>query len=377
MHGIHAVSYQGGGAVQGETTGSRESYDDYTLSVMGDLRAPVLLGHDFLKAHESVSLTFGGSRSSLTLCCLTLAVVAPPSLFGNLTEDCYPIQAKSRRYSASEMKFIEDEVSRLLKEGIIYPSTSPWRAQVLVVASSSGKRRMVVDYAQTINRFTELNAYPLPRINEQVEKIAQYSYFSTIDLASAYHQIPIDPEDRKYTAFEAGGKLFEFLRIPFGVTNGVACFQQILDDVIQAENLRDTFAYVDDVTVCGRTKEEHDSNLERFLDAAKKFSLAINREKSQYGKTSVKILGHVVESRTIRPDPERLQVLMELPVPGDAKALKRAVGMLSHYSKWVSSYSEKLRPLIECDCFPLSPDAVAAYQRLKKRHWCCYHVNDR
>ena len=343
-----------------------EEYPNYTLSVMDDLCAPVLLGHDFLEAHESVCLTFGGSRPALSLCGLMPAVVRPPSLFSNLAPDCHPIQTKSRRYSASESKFIDDEVSRLLKEGIISPSTSPWRAQVVVVPSASGKRRMVVDYSQTVNRFTELNAYPLPRINEQVEKISQYSFFSTVDLASAYHQIPLAPEDRKYTAFEAGGRLYEFHRIPFGVTNGVACFQQILDDIIQTEGLQDTFAYVDDVTICGRDKEQHDANLKRFLDAAEKYSLTINEEKCSFGKTSVKILGHVVENRTIRPDPDRLQALMELPVPQDAKSLKRAIGMLSHYAKWVPSFSEKLRPLASNRSFPLTTEAIEAYQVLKR-----------
>ena len=343
-----------------------EEYADCKLSVMDDLCAPVLLGHDFLGVHDCVCLTFGGSRPSLSLCCLAQAVVRPPSLFSNLTPDCHPIQAKSRRYSSLESKFIEDEVSRLLKEGIIAPSVSPWRAQVLVVPSASGKRRMVVDYSQTVNRFTELNAYPIPRINEQVEKIAQYSYFSTVDLRSAYHQIPITPEERKYTAFEAGGRLYEFHRIPFGVTNGVACFQQILDDIIQAEGLQDTFAYVDDVTICGRDKEQHDSNLKRFLDAAERYSLTINEDKCTFGSTSVKILGHVIENRQIQPDPDRLQALMDLPVPQDAKSLKRAIGMLSHYSKWVPSFSEKLQPLVASRFFPLTSEAVSAYENLKK-----------
>ena len=76
---------------------------------------------------------------------------------------------------------------------------------------------MIIDYSQTINRFTELDAYPLPNINDMVKKIAQYSVFSTIDLRSAYHQIPLKEEDKPYTAFEASGGLYQFNRMPFGI----------------------------------------------------------------------------------------------------------------------------------------------------------------
>ena len=96
---------------------------------------------------------------------------------------------------------------------IIHPSTSPWRAQIFVVQDSSNpyrRKRLCVDFSQTINLFTELDAYPLPRIDDMVNRMAEYSVFSTFDLKSAYHQVEITSEDRIYTAFEANGKLYEF-----------------------------------------------------------------------------------------------------------------------------------------------------------------------
>ena len=98
-----------------------------------------------------------------------------------------------------------------------------------------------------------------------VETISQYEYYSTLDLQSAYHQIPIQDIDKPYTAFEAAGNLYQFRRIPFGVTNGVACFQRIINSIIEKENIQGVFAYVDNVTVCGGSKEEHDNNLKQFL----------------------------------------------------------------------------------------------------------------
>ena len=99
--------------------------------------------------------------------------VTPPSLFGYLTKDVHPIATKSRKYSQEDQEFIIAETNRLLKEGIIEHSDSPWRAQV-VVSENGKKKRMVIDYSQMINEFTQLDAYSLSRIDETVNKIAQY-----------------------------------------------------------------------------------------------------------------------------------------------------------------------------------------------------------
>ena len=118
-------------------------------------------------------------------------------LFQNLQPDHKPIATKSRKLNDSNKTFIKNEVSHLLKEGIIEPSLSPWRAQVLVTKDKRHKRRMVVDYSQTINRYTFLDAYPLPKIDEIIAQITKGSVCTTLDLKSAYYQIPLPPpEDR-------------------------------------------------------------------------------------------------------------------------------------------------------------------------------------
>ena len=91
---------------------------------------------------------------------------------------------------------------------------------------------MCVDYSQPINKFTYLDPYLLARIDDQINELSKYHYFSTFDLTSAYHQIPLLIEDKPYTAFEAGGKLYQLTRLPFGPTNAVAVFQRIIDEFI-------------------------------------------------------------------------------------------------------------------------------------------------
>ena len=137
----------------------------------------------------------------------------------------------------------------MLNQCIIEPSNLPWRAQVVVTRNKENKKRMALDYSQTINTYTQLDAYPLPRIDEFINKIARYKVFSTVNLKSAYHQIPIH-EDKPCTAFEGNKRLYHFNRVPFGVTNGPSCFQRTIDQFIEEEELSDTFVFFDNIHIC-------------------------------------------------------------------------------------------------------------------------------
>lgn len=346
---------------------SGREYRDVKLSVMADLCCDVILGLSFLSEHSSLEIPFGGPLPPLTVCKLTAIKNVPyPSLFANLTPDCHPIAVKSRRHSLPDTKFIQSEISRMLKEEIIELSHSPWRAQALVVSPENHKKRLVVDYSQTINRFTLLDAYPLPRIEDMVNEIASYQVFSTLDLTSAYHQVSIKPEERKYTAFEAAGSLYQFCRIPFGVTNGVASFQRVMEDIIRREDLKGTYAYIDNVTTCGRNQAEHDYNLNKFMKSVEKYGLTLNKNKCHYSLSSVDLLGYTISKGSVKPDSDRLKGLMDLPVPQDLPSLRRAMGMFSHYSRWISNFSEKVHPLTRVTSYPLTKEQSDAFKYLKQ-----------
>ncbi|XP_014366187.2 uncharacterized protein LOC106717015 [Papilio machaon] len=341
------------------------TYKQKSLYILEDLCADVIIGHDILQDHSSVEIEFGGPAKALKICNVMAAAVPPVSLFSNLSSNIKPVAIKSRKYSEADNQFIKDEIGKLLKDHVIEPSNSPWRAQVLVTGGTTHRKRLVIDYSLTINRYTELDAYPLPNIESIVSEVAKHNFFSQIDLKSAYHQIPILPSEKKYTAFEACGNLYQFTRIPFGVTNGVAAFQRTLQYVISKEKLTGTFAYLDDVTICGKTKEEHDHNLKQFKKVAEKYNLSLNEEKCIYGQESVKLLGYEIINNSIRPDEERLRPLINLPIPNDSQSLKRALGMFAHYSKWIKNFSEKINPLTAITEFPLNETAINCFQKLK------------
>ena len=341
-------------------------YKNTKLSILPDLCADVILGHDFLSQHSGLCIPFKGAQGTFSVCGVAAAKVEAPSLFENLTPHCKPVATKSRRQTPDNEKFIDQEVQRLLKEGIIEQSSSPWRAQVLITTNERHKKRMVVDYSQTINKHTYLDAYPLPNLEVMVEKIAENKYFSTLDLKSAYHQIPIKPKDKPYTAFEAAGNLYQFQRIPFGVTNGVASFQRIINTIIKEEKCEATEAFVDNVTVAGKTKEEHDHNLQKFLKVADKYNLTFNDSQSVICVEQLDLMGYRISQGVISPDPERLRPLKEMQPPRTLKSQRRIIGMFSYYSKWISQFSDKIRPLIQNTEFPPSSSVIESFEALKK-----------
>ena len=140
---------------------------------------------------------------------------------------------------------------------------------------------MVIDYSQTVNKFTLLDAYPLPHMQDIVRRIAQYKVYSTFDLTSAYHEVELPSSDRLYIAFQADGSLWQWKRIPFGLTNAVPCFQRIVDDIIKSNGCEGTFAYLDNITVGGATQEDHDKNLSKFCLSLKHIILLSMRQNAR------------------------------------------------------------------------------------------------
>ena len=243
-------------------------FEDLHLSVLPGHYTDLILGLDFQLRHESVVFQYGGSEPPLSVCSFSTLKVKPPKPFENLTADCCPIATKSRRYSQEGAEFIDKEVTRLLDEGIVEPSHSPWRAQIIAPKDENHKNRLIIDYSQSINRFTLLDTFPLTN-GDMVNKIAHYRVFSSIDLRSAYHQLPLKNEDKPYTAFEDRGNLYQFTCLPFVATNGVVCFQREMVTFIEENDLKAVFPYLDNITICGKDQDEHDENLKKFLEAAK------------------------------------------------------------------------------------------------------------
>ena len=174
---------------------------------------------------------------------------------------------------------------------------------------------MAIDYSQIINTYTQLDAYPLPQMDEFINKIARYKVFSIVDSKSADHQIPIHEDDKSYTVFEGTKPLYHFNHMPLGVTNGLPCFQRTIDPFIEKEELSDTFAFFDNMHICAMDKEQHDKNFVKFRKASEKNNVTYNEGKCILSTTKLKTVGLVTENSEISPDLNGLKSLKELTLP--------------------------------------------------------------
>ncbi|KAA3673289.1 uncharacterized protein DEA37_0015039 [Paragonimus westermani] len=181
----------------------------------------------------------------------------------------------------------------------------------------------------------------------------------------AYHPVQIREDEKLYTDFEACSDLYQFCRIPFGVTNGVVCFQRLINNIITKANLKDTFAYVNNVTICGQNVSEHNINYGKFLNAVKEYSLTFNEDNTTIAAHTITLLGFQIPHGVIKPDPGRFRALRELPPPPpDLKSQQRTVGMFVYYSNWISHFSDKIHNLIH-KIFPLPDRVKQTFQDLK------------
>ena len=345
-----------------------------TVHIAEQLCDPAIMGTNVFSKFKSVTINYGGSNPKITIACQKVAtdslhfgfIDVEPFAIIVLEPNATPIRCPSRIRSREDNEFIRKEVTKLLTQGIIEPSSSPWRSQV-VVAKNKDKKRMCIDFASTVNRYTVPDAYPIPVIENLLQKVSKWKFYSYIDLQSAYHQLRLKDDEKHLTAFEANGRLYQFRRLPFGVTNGVAAFQRAIDMLI--EDLEGVAANIDDVVVGGETQKEHDEALDKFMRVAEKRGLIINRKKSKFNTTELHFLGHVFKSGKMYPEKERMAPLLDYPIPKTKKELDRFVGLAVYYSKWIPSFAAVTEPLFAAKLkptFPLYAKACESIRNIKQ-----------
>ena len=178
-----------------------------------------------------------------------------------------------------------------------------------------------------------MDAFPLPRIDELINEMSKHRFFSKYDLKNAYHQIPLHPNDKKLTAFEANGKMLQFKRIPFGLTNAVGAFQRTLAQIIKEDGLVGIYPYLDDVTIAGNTNDELRDRLMKFESALKKRKMTLNEDRTVREVKKITFLGYEIENGSISTDKNRLQPLLELAEPKTSKELKQIRGLFAYHAK--------------------------------------------
>ena len=256
--------------------------------------------------------------------------------------------------SPSVQEIIDNEVRRMLREGVIQPSKSPYASNLLLVrkpdASSPGgvKNRVCASFVQ-LNTQTLKDSYPLPNIQVIFDKIGGSKWFTTMDLLNGFWQVMVKPEHRPKTAFVTARGLFEFVVMPFGLCNAPATFQRLMDTVIRPEYRSFIETYVDDVMTHSKTFDDHLIHIETLLQSLREHKLVVKLTKCKFAQKEVKFLGHILTHNQMRPNPEAVETIMkwERPAPGSnkKKALRGFLGMVGWYRKFICEFAKVAKPL--------------------------------
>ena len=232
----------------------------------------------------------------------------------------------------------------MLKEGIIKESSSPWMSPAVFVRKKNGDVRICVDY-RALNKQTVKDAYPLPRPDEVQDRLAGCTIFSTLDLRSGYWQLPVHKEDQAKTAFCPGPGLglFQFHRMPFGLSGAPASFQRLMDRICR--DLPFATTYLDDLLIHSRTLQDHREHLHILFERLSRAGLTLQGDKCTIGLTKVKYLGHLFSAKGMEPDPQKVAAVSDWDTPNNVGELRSFLGLASYYRRYIYQFADVAAPL--------------------------------
>ena len=284
------------------------------------------------------------------------------------TGDHPPIRSRPYRVPHAQKETIEKHIEDMLSRDVIQPSTSPWASPVVPVPKPDGSSRFCVDFRK-LNSITKKDSYPLPLISESLEALGGATFFSSLDLVSGYWQAEVEPASREKTAFITHAGLYEFITMPFGLCNAPGTFQRLMECVLRGLTWQIALIYLDDVLVYSRTFEEHLHHLRLVFDRFRAAGLKLKPSKCHFGQRQVKYLGHVITSEGIQPDPEKIKVVQEYPVPKSVKDVRAFMGLTNYYRKFVKGFAHIASPLHDLTkkgaSFLWTDDCQKAFETLK------------
>jgi hypothetical protein len=237
------------------------------------------------------------------------------------------------RLSPLEEQEVDKQVADLLAKGFIEPSCSPYGSPVLFVQKRDGSLRMCIDYRQ-LNKYTIPDRYPIPRIDALLDKVGQNRIFSSLDLQAGYHQMLLHEADVPKTAFVTHKGQYQFRVLCFGLTNAPSAFQRLMNHILQ-DFIQEGIVqvYLDDILVMSKTPQEHLLHLGRVLARMQEKGLHVKLSKCDWARKELKFLGHVIGNGTVRPDPDKIQIIKEWPLPTCLKGMQRFLGMVNFFAK--------------------------------------------
>lgn len=258
--------------------------------------------------------------------------------------DNTPFRIGPYRNSRYEDDAILPELNELLRQHFIEKSTSQYASPLILVPKKGGKVRICVDYRK-LNAKTTREIYPMPRIDDTLDRLHGAEIFSSLDLKSGYWQVPVAEADRHKTAFITKYGLYQWTSMPFGLCNAPATFQRLMDAILQGLNWQCCLVYLDDVIIYSKDINEHGKHLEQVFAALSKANLRLNAAKCNFAKEELRYLGHMISAKGIHPDSAKTDPLNQLPNPKNVHDVRALLGMLGYYRRFIRNFATIAEPL--------------------------------
>lgn len=258
------------------------------------------------------------------------------------TLDVPPIYIPPYRVSMKEREFLKEEVKNMLECGIIEESRSPWSSPVVLIPKKDNTKRFCVDYRK-LNAVTITENWPVPRIHDILERLGGSEWFTTLDLASGYWQVQIEPKSREKTAFSTPDGHYQFKRLPFGLKNAPTEFNRIIHRILGHKTHVEV--YFDDIIVHSKNFNDHLSHVKDTLSEIKAANLKLKGSKCRWFSKRTKVLGHIISKGKIEMDPEKIEPLKNRAPSNTVKQLQEFLEICNYYRKFVKGFAKVAGPL--------------------------------
>jgi hypothetical protein len=280
-----------------------------------------------------------------------------------------PVAVCSYQYPAAHKDKLERQCAAMLAQGIVRRSRSDslFSSLVLLVKKADGSWRFCVDY-HSLNALTIKDVFPIPVVNELLDKLHGACFSTKLDLRSGYHQVRMRPEDVHKTTFRTHDDLYEFLVMSFGLCNAPATFQALMNDVLRAYLRRFVLVFFDDILIYSTSWANHLRHLRVVLTILRQHRLFVKRSKCPFGVDSVIYRGHIISAMGVAMDPAKVQAIHDQPQLRSARAVRGFLGLAGYYRKFVHNYgviAAPLTALLKKEGFMWNDDDAAAFHALK------------
>lgn len=259
-------------------------------------------------------------------------------------KDASPVVYRPYRLAHSERQLVQSMVDEMVEHGIVSESNSPYASPIVLVQKKSGEKRLCVDY-RALNSRTKRDHYPLPIIEDLLDQLSGQSLFTSLDLASGYHQIPIAEESRHKTAFVTPDGQYEYNRMPFGLANAPAVFQRAIHKILSKSKAGYVIIYMDDILIPSKTFEEGLQRLEEVLTLIREAGLTLKMEKCKFFQEQIDFLGFQIDKDGIRPGVQKVEAVSKFPAPRNQHEVRRFIGLAGFFRRFVKGFALIARPL--------------------------------